>query len=51
MLEWLGEKQAAVDLMKAVELVTEQGIKTKDLGGKAMTEQVTLAVIDEINRL
>lgn len=48
MLEWLGEKQAADDLMHAVEEVCRQGIKTKDLGGTAKTKEVTAAVVAEI---
>ncbi|KAI5478411.1 putative tartrate dehydrogenase [Pseudohyphozyma bogoriensis] len=48
MLDWLGEHQAAADLMKAVEAVCEKGIKTKDLGGTARTKEVTAAVVAEI---
>ena len=48
MLEWLGEKKAADDLMAAVEEVCRKGIKTKDLGGTANTKEVTAAVVAEI---
>ena len=45
MLEHLGEKAAAVRLMKAVERVTaDPALHTPDLGGKATTKQVTDAV-------
>lgn len=37
--------------MKAVENVCERGIMTKDLGGTAMTKDVTRAVCEEIERL
>lgn len=46
MLEHLGEKPAALRLMRAVEAVTERGaVLTPDLGGTAGTEAVTDAVI------
>lgn len=48
MLEWLGEKEAAVELMRAVEAVCVKGIKTRDLGGNARTQEVTDAVVEEI---
>lgn len=44
MLIWLGEKDAAKRMMDAVETVTENGIRTKDLGGSAGTQEVTDAV-------
>lgn len=50
MLEWLGEKEAGEDLMKAVERVCEAGVKTRDLGGSATTKEVTAAVVAEILR-
>lgn len=50
MLDWLGEAEAAKDLMQAVEAVCEAGIKTKDLGGTANTREVTEAVIAQIMR-
>lgn len=50
MLEHLGEKAAAKQLMSAIEAVTESGLHTPDLGGTATTRQVTDAVIALINR-
>lgn len=45
MLEHLGEKQAAVKLMQAIETVTRAGASLPiDLGGQATTAQVTDAV-------
>jgi len=51
MVRWLGEEKAADALMKAIENVTENGIKTKDLGGDKNTQEVTEAVCSEIKRL
>jgi isocitrate/isopropylmalate dehydrogenase len=51
MLNWLGETDAAKQLLEAVENVCEQGVLTKDLGGKATTKEVTGAVIAEIQKL
>ncbi len=48
MLEHLGEKEAALRLMQAVETVTAKKIHTPDLGGEATTEIVTSAVCDAI---
>ncbi|GKT82330.1 tartrate dehydrogenase [Colletotrichum tofieldiae] len=48
MLEWLGEKEAATQLMECVESVTGKGVVTADLGGKATTKEVTAAVVAEI---
>jgi tartrate dehydrogenase/decarboxylase/D-malate dehydrogenase len=46
MLEHLGEREAAAQLMRAVELVTaDPALHTPDLGGTATTRQVTDAVI------
>lgn len=54
MVRWVGagklDAQADV-LMKAIENVTGSGVKTKDLGGDKGTEEVTQAVLDEIERL
>ena len=45
MLEHLGEKDAAVELMSAIESVTaNRQLHTKDLGGTATTDEVTWAV-------
>ncbi|OKL59644.1 putative tartrate dehydrogenase/decarboxylase TtuC' [Talaromyces atroroseus] len=51
MLNWLGETDAAKQLLEAVENVCEQGVLTKDLGGKATTKEVTAAVVAEIQKL
>ncbi len=51
MLRWLGEEAAADVLMEAVERVTEKGVRTADLGGKAGTEEVTKEVCGEIERV
>ena len=49
MLEHLGEKDAALRLMQAVERVTGSGLLTPDLGGKATTREVTAAVCDALH--
>jgi isocitrate/isopropylmalate dehydrogenase len=51
MLVWLGEQEAAVKMMEAVEAVTERGIRTKDLGGCAGTKEVTDAVCAELETI
>lgn len=48
MLSWLGEKEAADELLELVQIVCEKGITTRDLGGSATTFQVTEAVCQEI---
>src|ERR1700752_4960521 len=49
MLDFLGEKNAATRLMKAVERVTaDPSLHTPDLGGKATTKQVTDAVCEAL---
>lgn len=48
MLAWLGEKDAAKQLLDCVENVCERGIVTPDLGGKSTTVEVTNAVCFEI---
>ncbi|KAL1983032.1 hypothetical protein VTN96DRAFT_579 [Rasamsonia emersonii] len=50
MLSWLGEKEAAKQLLDCVEAVCEKGIVTQDLGGTSTTAEVTDAVCDEIER-
>lgn len=50
MLTWLGQEEAAKQLMECVENVCEAGIVTKDLGGNAKTKDVTEAVCFEIRR-
>lgn len=49
MLEHLGESEAAADLMKAIHKMTKSGLKTRDLGGSATTEEITKATIDALN--
>jgi tartrate dehydrogenase/decarboxylase/D-malate dehydrogenase len=51
MLDHLGEKEAALRLMHAVESVTASGLHTPDLGGTATTREVTAAVCDAIHSL
>ncbi|KIW87221.1 tartrate dehydrogenase [Cladophialophora bantiana CBS 173.52] len=51
MVRWLGQGEAADMLMAAVEAVLETGVKTRDLGGQAGTEEVTDKVCEEILRL
>jgi len=48
MLEHLGEKDASLRLMEAVESVTASGLHTPDLGGKATTKEVTAAVCEHL---
>jgi tartrate dehydrogenase/decarboxylase/D-malate dehydrogenase len=48
MLEHLGENEASIRLMKAIEAVTAKKIFTPDLGGEATTEIVTSAVCDAL---
>jgi tartrate dehydrogenase/decarboxylase/D-malate dehydrogenase len=48
MLEHLGEKEASLRLMKAVETVTGRRLLTPDLGGEATTAIVTAAVCDSL---
>ncbi|MEO3432989.1 tartrate dehydrogenase [Inquilinus sp. CAU 1745] len=48
MLEHLGEGAAAARLMRAVEQVTGEGVRTPDIGGKATTQEVTDAVCEAI---
>ncbi|SMR55263.1 unnamed protein product [Zymoseptoria tritici ST99CH_1E4] len=50
MLTWLGENAAADRLLECVEEVCGQGILTRDLGGKAGTQEVTDAVCREIKK-
>lgn len=51
MVAWVGEEDAAGVLMRAVENVTGNGVKTKDLGGERSTGVVTEAVCAEIEKL
>jgi tartrate dehydrogenase/decarboxylase / D-malate dehydrogenase len=49
MLEHLGEKNAALQLMQAVERVTAARVLTPDLGGRATQREVTSAICDAIH--
>jgi tartrate dehydrogenase/decarboxylase/D-malate dehydrogenase len=49
MLDHLGEAEASVRLMRAVEQVTGAGITTPDVGGNATTKDVTAAVVEAIH--
>jgi tartrate dehydrogenase/decarboxylase / D-malate dehydrogenase len=50
MLDHIGEPEAALKLMKAIEKVTANpALHTGDLGGKATTVQVTAAVCAELD--
>jgi tartrate dehydrogenase/decarboxylase/D-malate dehydrogenase len=49
MLDFLGQEQAAHELMRAIETVTGKGILTRDLGGKVGTGECTDQVLAEIN--
>lgn len=49
MLEHLGEKEASQLLMTAIDKVSSQNITTPDIGGDSNTQEVTDAIIKEIN--
>jgi tartrate dehydrogenase/decarboxylase/D-malate dehydrogenase len=50
MLDWLGERDAARRVERAVETVLATGtVRTPDLGGTARTEEVTAAVIGALD--
>nr|3AH3_A Chain A, Homoisocitrate dehydrogenase [Thermus thermophilus HB27]3AH3_B Chain B, Homoisocitrate dehydrogenase [Thermus thermophilus HB27]3AH3_C Chain C, Homoisocitrate dehydrogenase [Thermus thermophilus HB27]3AH3_D Chain D, Homoisocitrate dehydrogenase [Thermus thermophilus HB27] len=51
MLDYLGEKEAAKRVEKAVDLVLERGPMTPDLGGDATTEAFTEAVVEALKSL
>jgi tartrate dehydrogenase/decarboxylase/D-malate dehydrogenase len=49
MLEWLGEEEASNFVQGAIESVLAAGaVRTPDLGGRATTEQMTDAVLDQL---
>jgi isocitrate/isopropylmalate dehydrogenase len=50
MLIWLGKEDAAKKIIDVVESVTERGIRTKDLGGNAGTNEVKDAVCQELKK-
>lgn len=45
LLETLGEKEAAADIVSAIEQTLETGVKTIDLGGNAKTREITDKII------
>jgi len=48
MLQHLGHEDAADAVVKAIEAVLEKGPRTRDLGGKAATEEVGKAIADAL---
>ena len=48
MLEHLGQQDAAEAIMRAIETVLAQGPRTRDIGGKASTEDVGKAIAQAI---
>ena len=50
LLENLGEKEAATQIVQAIETVFEEGVKTIDLGGSAKTDEFADRVIQALNR-
>ncbi|WP_232663389.1 tartrate dehydrogenase [Pseudonocardia sp. TRM90224] len=48
MLDHLGLPDRAARLRKAIDATTAAGVRTRDVGGTATTEQVTAAVIDNL---
>jgi len=48
MLDWLGEKSAAVSINNAVEAALADGCLTPDIGGKYTTTGLTDAIIDRL---
>ena len=49
LLEHLGETEAAADLMQAIHKMTASGLRTRDLGGTATTQEVTQATLAALN--
>ncbi|MFG6147534.1 tartrate dehydrogenase [Halobacillus sp. B23F22_1] len=49
MLDHLGESEAGAELLKAMEHVLKDGVKTPDIGGTSSTEEVTNAIIDRFS--
>lgn len=48
MLDHLGESEASRDIVMAIEKTLNTGIKTRDLGGKASTSEITNEIINNI---
>jgi tartrate dehydrogenase/decarboxylase/D-malate dehydrogenase len=49
MLDHLGHKDAADAIVRAIEVVLEEGPKTADLGGKASTQEVGRAIAEALS--
>lgn len=49
MLDHLGHKDAADAIVRAIEVVLEEGPKTADLGGKASTQEVGKAIAEALS--
>jgi tartrate dehydrogenase len=50
MLEHLGESAAAAAVMRAIEAVLLEGPRTPDVGGRASTREVGMAIADAVRR-
>jgi tartrate dehydrogenase/decarboxylase/D-malate dehydrogenase len=50
LLENLGEKEAAAQIVHAIETVFQEGVKTIDLGGSAKTNEFAERVINALNQ-
>ncbi len=50
MLEHLGEQNAAGILVDGIEAALTEGIRTRDLGGAATTDEVAAAVVHHCQR-
>ena len=48
MLDHFGEHEIAEQLLDAIEIVMQSGIKTADIGGKSTTTEVTDAIISQL---
>jgi isocitrate/isopropylmalate dehydrogenase len=52
MLDYLGEKEAAAKIEKAVMQVLSEGkVRTKDLGGSATTSEMSEAIASKVKAL
>jgi tartrate dehydrogenase/decarboxylase/D-malate dehydrogenase len=48
MLEHLGHKQAADAIVRAIEIVLQEGPRTRDMGGTASTQELGKAVAEAV---
>ena len=48
MLDHLGHREAAADVVRAIERVLTSGPRTRDIGGKASTQEVGKAIAEAI---